>query len=255
MESVDQNLKAILMESKIFAIIQARMSSTRLHGKVLKELSGQPILYHIIQRIKSVKDIDQVIIATSQKQSDDPIQQFANERCVSCFRGSENDVLGRFFKAAQVFGAGEGDIIIRLTADNPFVDPRVCEELLSYFRENFFNYVTTEGYPLGVGVEIFSFCALEEAFMNAQKPYEREHVTPFMYRPGQVFGKLKSTEDHSDIRLTVDTLEDYRVAQIVYNSLYREKECFKLPELLDYLKNHPDIIAINKDVHQKQLGE
>ena len=248
-------MRVIVMKSKIFAIIQARMSSTRLPGKVLKELSGRPILYHIIQRIKSVKDIDQVIIATSQKQSDDPIERFANAQSVSCFRGSENDVLERFFKATQVFGAGERDTMIRLTADNPFVDPGVCEKLLSYFRENSFNYVTTDGYPLGVGAEIFSFCALKEAYINAQKPYEREHVTPYMYRPGQVFGKLKSTEDYSNIRLTIDTPEDYRVAQILYDVLYQEEKLFKLPEIIEYLKNHLDIIAINKNIHQKRLGE
>lgn len=248
-------MRVIIMESKVFAIIQARMSSTRLPGKVLKELSGRPILYHIIQRIKSVKSIDKIIIATSQKQSDDPIEQFANAQGVACFRGNENDVLERFFNAAQTFGAGEGDLIIRLTADNPFVDPGVCEELLSYYRENSFSYVTTDGYPLGVGTEIFSFCALRDAYLNAQEPYEREHVTPFMYHPRQLFGKLKSAEDHSNIRLTVDTPEDCRVAEILYDSLYQEEKLFKLSEILEYLKNYPDVIAINKDIHQKQLGE
>jgi len=244
----------ISMENRIFAIIQARMDSTRLHGKVLMDLCGRPILFHIIQRMRRVKT-DKIIIATSKKESDDLIAKFAQNYGVLCFRGSEEDVLDRFYQTAQSLRAGPNDVIIRLTADNPFMDPEVCTDLLTYFNKNSFTYATTSNYPLGIGVEVFTFRALEEACKSAQKPYEREHVTPFMYRTGQMYGKLCSPVNYSSIRLTVDTPEDYKVAQVIYNSLYPVKEDFGLPEIIDFLRKHPDVVAINVGVHQKQLGE
>jgi len=242
------------MEGRIFAIIQARMDSTRLPGKVLMELCGQPILFHIVQRMRRVKT-DEIMIATSKKGSDDLIAKFAQDHDVLCFRGSEEDVLDRFYQAARSLRAGPNDVIIRLTADDPFVDPEICMDLLSFFNRNTFSYATTSDYPLGVGTEVFTFQALEEAYKSAQKPYEREHVTPFMYREGQVYGKMYSPVDHSNIRLTVDTPEDRKVAQVIYNSLYPVKEDFGLPEIIDFLRKHPEVVAINQGVHQKQLGE
>ncbi|USF26723.1 8-amino-3,8-dideoxy-manno-octulosonate cytidylyltransferase [Firmicutes bacterium ASF500] len=243
------------MESKVLAIIQARMSSTRLPGKVLRNLCGQPILYHIVQRIRSVQSVDTIVIATSQNKSDDPIAEFAHENQVCCFRGSETDVLDRFFQAARTFGAEPDDIVMRLTADNPFVDPNVCEELLSYFKGSNFSYASAGGYPLGVGAEVFTFRALAEAHENGRQPYEREHVTPYMYREGQNPGKLNSPKDYSAVRLTVDTEEDYEVAQILYGSLYQPDRIFSLDEIIDYLVANPEVMTINKNVHQKRLGE
>jgi len=243
------------MKSKTFAIIQARMDSTRLPGKVLKELCGQPVLFHIIQRVKRVKSVNNTIIATSKNESDHLIAEFAQNQDVCCFRGSEEDVLERFYQAAQALGAEPNDVIIRLTADNPFVDPDICMDLLSYFNKNSFTYAGAFHYPLGIGAEVFTFQALEEAYRNAQKPYEREHVTPYMYRAGQVYGKMYAPVNYSGIRLTVDTPADYKVAQIIYSSLYPVKKDFGLPEIIDFLRKYPDIAAINKEVHQKQLGE
>lgn len=245
----------ISMRNKTLAVIQARMSSTRLPGKVLKELAGQPMLYHIVQRVKSIKSVDGIIIATSQNESDNPIVRFAGDQGIPYFRGSEDDVLDRFFQAAQAFGTKSNDIIVRLTADNPFVDPTVCKNLLSFFHKNSFDYATTSAYPLGVGAEVFRFYALEEAHEKAVKPYEREHVTPFMYRPGQLYGKLESPIDYINVRLTVDTPEDYEVAQAIYGALFYEKQEFGLPEIIEYLKAHPDVAVINNGVHQKILGE
>ena len=243
------------MKNRIYAIIQARMSSTRLPGKVLKSLCNRPILFHIVQRIKSIQGVYRIIIATSENVSDDLIAEFARENQLFCFRGSETDVLDRFFQALQIFNAEPDDIVMRLTADNPFVDPKVCEELLSYFKDNAFSYASTSGYPLGVGAEVFTFQALVEAHENGKKPYEREHVTPHMYREGQNTGKMISPTDYSTIRLTVDTEDDYKVAQILYDSLYQPEKIFGLNEVINYLKMHPDVVTINKSVHQKRLGE
>jgi spore coat polysaccharide biosynthesis protein SpsF len=254
-DSKIENNQVSSMESKVLAIIQARMSSTRLPGKVLRNLCGQPILNHIIQRIRCVQSIDTIIIATSQNKSDDLIADFAQENKIPCFRGSEMDVLDRYFQAAQSFKARPNDIVMRLTADNPFVDPKVCEDLLSYFKGNSFSYAAASGYPLGVGAEVFTFRALREAHKNGRRPYEREHVTPYMYQEDQNFGKMISPEDYSSVRLTVDTEEDYKMAQIIYSALYRPEKIFGFEEVINYLTKNPDVAAINKDVHQKQLGE
>jgi len=243
------------MGKRTLAIIQARMSSTRLPGKVLKELCGQPILYHIIQRIKNVKDVGEVVVATSKNKLDDAIVEFLQAHQIPCVRGSEEDVLERFAQVAQIFDLGPEDVIVRLTADNPFVDPDICRKLLSYFDKNPFDYAVTARYPLGVGTEVFTVQALQEADRYARKAYEREHVTPFMYRPGQICGKLHSPVDYSSMRLTVDTPEDYQVAQKLYNALYCSKRDFGLPEIVDYLKNNPDVAAVNQCVHQNRLGE
>lgn len=243
------------MKRRVLAIIQARMGSSRLPGKVLKPLCGKPILYHILQRVERVNELSEIVVATTGNQIDNPIAELAQSQGVFCFRGSQEDVLDRFFQSAQTLDAKSDDVIIRLTGDNPFIDPQICGELLSFFLESSFGYVTTSGYPLGVGTEIFTFSALEETHTQAAKAYEREHVTPFMYRQGQVFGTMKSPMDYSNVRLTVDSSEDYQVAQQIYASLYPVKKEFGLAEILDYLEANPAVAAINQGVHQKQLGE
>lgn len=243
------------MKRRVLAIIQARMGSSRLPGKVLKPLCGKAILYHILQRIACVEAVDETAVATTRNPIDKPIAEFAQSQGVSCFRGSEEDVLDRFFQSARTFDAKSDDVIIRLTGDNPFVDPKICSELLSFFLDSSFRYVTTRGYPLGVGTEIFTFSALEEAHTQASKAYEREHVTPFLYRRGQRYGIMESSVDNSKVRLTVDSPEDYQVARQIYDSLYPVNREFGLAEILAYLKANPAVAAINQGVHQKQLGE
>jgi len=249
------NIEVVLMRVKVLAIIQARMTSTRLPGKVLMELCGEPILYHIVHRAARVENIDTLVIATSSNQTDDPIAVFAESQGIRCFRGDEKDVLSRFYYAATELSAETNDVIIRLTADNPFMDPEVLEKLLIYFDSNHFAYATTSQYPLGVGAEVFTFRALTDAYRNATKLYEREHVTPFMFQDLKTFGKLISPVDWSHLRLTVDTPEDYKVAQQIYNLLYPENHEFLLKDIISLLKENPDIAEINKNVHQKQLGE
>lgn len=244
-----------VIEMRTLAIIQARMASTRLPGKVLRNLCGQPVLYHIIQRVKRMEHIDNVIVATSEHETDEPVFEFARGQGIDCFRGSEGDVLERFAQAAQAFDAKPEDVIMRLTADNPFVDPGVCGELLSYFDKHSFSYAATAGYPLGIGAEVFTGQALQEAHKNARKAYEREHVTPFLYRPGQVYGTLRSAVDLSHVRLTIDTPEDYQAAQNIYDALYGKDPNFGFLEIMDYLDNNPEVAAMNQHVHQKQLGE
>jgi len=234
------------------AILQARMSSTRLPGKVLMELCGQPLLYHIIKRVEQTKELDKIIVATSEKKEDDPIASYANSIGIGCFRGSEENVLSRFFLAASMYQA---DIIVRLTGDNPLVDPKVLETLLTYFKGCGFPYASCVGYPLGLGAEVFTFEALADAYAHAEKEYEREHVTPYMYRDPEKTGKLAARKDLSSLRFTVDTPEDFKFVKCVYDALYHGSHDFYLNDILDLLEKNPNLIAINENVRQKRLGE
>lgn len=237
---------------KTVAIIQARMGSTRLPGKVLKELSGQPVLYHIIKRIEQVPGIDKIIVATTEEEIDNSIESYVNSIGFSCFRGSSDNVLDRFHQAAISACA---DVIIRLTADNPLVDPRVLEQLMACFERCGYDYAATSGYPIGLGAEIFTYGALNTAYKNASLPYEKEHVTPYMYQNGQTVGRLIAPVDQSSLRFTMDTPEDYIFIQHIYDALYHGSHDFYLDDVLALLREHPDLIKINAHIHQKKLGE
>lgn len=240
------------MKKITVAIIQARMGSTRLPGKVLKELSGQPVLYHIIKRVEQVPGIDKIIVATTEENIDNSIENYANSIGICCFRGNSDNVLDRFYQAATSSCA---DVIIRLTADNPLVDPQVLEQLLDLFVKCDYEYVATSGYPIGLGMEIFTYEALATAYKNASLPYEKEHVTPYMYREGQKVGRLVAPVDRSSLRFTMDTPEDYEFIQRVYDALYHGSHDFYLSDVLAFLNKYPDIVKINAHVHQKKLGE
>lgn len=240
------------MKKTTAAIVQARMGSNRLPGKVLKNLSGQPVLYHIIKRVEQVPGIDKIIVATTEEEIDNSIENYVNSIGINCFRGSSDNVLDRFYQAATSFSV---DVIIRLTADNPLVDAKVLEQLLSYFSRCNCEYASTGGYPLGLGAEVFTFDALATAHKNASLPYEKEHVTPYMYREGQTVGRLVAPVDQSTLRFTMDTPEDYAFIQCVYDSLYHGSHDFYLDDILALLSKHPDMIRINAHVHQKKLGE
>lgn len=243
------------MKRRVCAIIQARMSSSRLPGKVLKQLCGEPMLYHIIQRAGQTAGIDTIMAATSTHPEDDPVAAYVSGIGLPCFRGSEEDVLERFYGAARTLGMREQDIVVRLTADNPFVDPIVLQKLLTYFETCPYSYATTSGYPLGLGGEVFTFHMLEEAARFAGKPYEREHVTPYMYRNNDEIGRMVSPKDYSRYRFTVDTPEDFAFAKAVYGAMYHGKHDFYLDEIIKFLGSHPEIQKLNSNVHQKQLGE
>lgn len=240
---------------KVMAIIQARMDSTRLPGKVLMELCGHPVLYHIIERVKQVKCINQILVATSTNAEDNVIYDFCQAIGVDCFRGDNSNVLHRYFDAAASGHAEPDDIIIRLTADNPLVDPIVLDGLLAYFEQCDAPYASTSGFPLGVGAEVFTYSTLTETFEQATKAYEKEHVTPYMYREGRIIGQFIAPTDYSRFRFTMDTPEDYEFIKQIYRSLYHGSHNFYLNDVLDLLKEHPCIAEINAHVQQKGVEE
>jgi len=164
----------------ILAILQARVSSTRLPGKVLKPILGMPMLLRQIERVKQAKLIEQLLVATSDDKSDDPIEQLCRENDIACFRGSLDDVLDRFYQAAKPY---QPDHIVRLTGDCPLIDPQLIDEVVVFCLSGDYDYVSNAfepTYPDGLDVEVFRFPCLQQAWEEAELPSEREHVTLFI---------------------------------------------------------------------------
>ncbi len=146
----------------IVAVVQARMSSTRLPGKVLAEVAGHPMLWHVVHRLRRARLVNRIVVATSENPADDAIQQFCKQESIDCFRGSESDVLDRYYQAAQAFSA---DVVVRITADCPLIDSNIVDRVIQHFLDDDLDYVSNAlryTYPDGLDVEVFSFAALEQ---------------------------------------------------------------------------------------------
>ena len=245
-------------KKNIVCIVQARMGSTRLPGKVMKEIMGKSMLVHIIERLKKSRLIDKIVIATT-KNKDNLILKLAQEYKVKTFIGSEEDVLDRYYQAAKKYKA---NIVVRITSDCPLIDSDVIDKVTRYYLENKsrLDYVTntlSRSYPRGLDVEVFSFNALEKAWREAKKPYQREHVTPYIYEHPEIFhlANIRNNEDLSYMRWTVDEEKDLKFVREVYKRLYKEGEVFLMQDILNLLKKEPQLMDINKEVKQKKLGE
>ncbi|HEY9619561.1 MAG TPA: glycosyltransferase family protein [Crinalium sp.] len=247
---------------KTAAIIQARMGSTRLPGKVLKRLCDKTVLAHVISRVQNCPLVDEVIVATTTSEEDNAIVLEAEKYKAKWFRGSEHDVLERYYLAAKEYGI---EVIIRITSDCPLFDPAILFDLLSYFQDettqglriDYLSNTLNRTYPIGLDAEVFTFEALEEAFLRASQPYEREHVTPYIYQHPLIFSlhNQSNDEDLSSYRWTLDTKEDFQFIQVIYEALYRHNCLFTTDEILDFLTENPELIKINSHIKQKQLGE
>lgn len=235
------------------------MTSTRLPGKVLKTVLGKPLLAYFIERLRRVSLADQIVIATTINATDDPIVDLCRQLSVGFTRGSEEDVLARYYDAAVVTKA---DIIVRVTSDCPLIEPSVVDEAISHFQRHSpdFDYVSnalTGCFPRGLDVEVFSFAALRDAFLEATKQPEREHVTPFFYTHPERFrlGEIHASSDLSQHRWTVDTPEDFELIKRIIEKLYPLKPGFNLADILDTLAVHSDWPLINASIRQKSLGQ
>lgn len=247
---------------KTVAIVQARMGSTRLPGKVMTELADKTVLGHVIARLQSCSRIDAVVIATTTSGSDDVIVREA-ERCgVGWFRGSEEDVLVRYHGAAVEAGA---EVVVRATSDNPLVDPQLLTRMLDLFHEmgpdgtslDYVSYTVPPSYPVGAGAEVVAFHALERAFKESTERYEREHVTPYIYGHPELFKIRYQTNetDLSDLRWTLDTEDDLRLIQAVYARLYVPGRIFTAAEILALYESEPELRNINSHIRQKTLKD
>jgi len=245
------------MSDRVVAIVQARMASTRLPGKVLKEILGKPILAYLIERIKNASSIDDLVIATTTDLTDETIVEYCIANNIKYFRGSENDVLSRYMGAAI---ASNADYIVRICSDSPAVDTGLINEIVNEFKQqrnncDYLSNTIDQTYPLGMNIEIFSLEALTIADQNAKTVYEREHVTPYIYFNKDRFRVLKKNyyKNLSNIRLTIDELDDFRLMQNVIENLYPNDQYFTLEQILSFLEKNPDILKINQHVKQTQV--
>lgn len=215
------------------AILQARMGSSRLPGKVMADLCSKPLIWHILTRLKLSKKVNEIVVAIPQGTKDDGLYAYLHSLGVKAFRGNENDVLNRFYQVTQQYPS---QVIIRVTADNPLVDPKVLDETIEYFEKEKVHYARTSGFPLGIGAEVFTVSLLKEANENAMSAYEREHVTPYMYTTQKSCGVYNSKIDESHLRLTVDTEIDLTLMRKIYAHFFKGTHDFFLADVLAYLK-------------------
>lgn len=240
-------MSAVTKPPRVVAIIQARMGSTRLPGKTLAAISGTPLLLHIINRIKASKTVDAIIIATTRLPEDNILESLAADHHIAYYRGSTDDVLDRFYQAAKIC---EADVIVRITADDPFKDPEIldlcCRSLLEHPDLDYVSNTMKPTYPEGLDVEVFRFPALETAWKQAKLPSEREHVTPFIWKnPGKFHCmNIEHDVDLSGYRWTLDYPEDLQFTQTIYEKL-NDKGIFYMRDILDLLRKYPDLSNIN----------
>lgn len=246
--------------AKTVAIIQARMGSTRLPGKVLKDLCGKPVLVHVIERVRQMQTVDDIVIATTTLAQDDIIAGLCDTLSVHCFRGSEADVLSRYYLAAREHRA---DHVVRITSDCPLYDPVIGDLVVGFYHEHEYDIVSNAGAldskrtcPPGLDTEVFSFRVLEEAFQLAAETYQREHVTPFMYEQAanRVY-HFNCPEDYSHFRWTLDTGADLCLIESIYGELFRGRHDFYMADIVALMSRQPDLGKINSHISQKGYRE
>lgn len=242
---------------KTVAIIQARMGSTRLPGKILMKVMDKPLLEYQIERVQRSKRIDEIVVATTTDQKDDEIVAWCNKMNVTSYRGSEDDVLSRYYEAAT---KNKADLIVRITSDCPLIDPDVIDQTISLILQNDYDYVSNileRTYPRGMDVEVFWYTTLEKTHVSTRSQAEREHVTPFIYRNPSLFklGGVTYPHDLSKYRWTVDTVEDFNLIENILTHLYTRKKEFTLEDVLRLLEQHPEWNQINAHIEQKKIGE
>jgi spore coat polysaccharide biosynthesis protein SpsF len=240
---------------KVAVMIQARMGSTRLPGKVLADLAGEPMLARVVVRASRSGTASRLVVVTSTSAGDDVIETICAQRGWACFRGSEEDVLDRYRQAAVHFSA---DVIVRITADCPLIDPEIIDRVLEEFlREGTIDYASNvlapRTFPRGLDVEVIGRSALERAWREDSSPASREHVTPYLYRHPEMFRlrRVANDEDLSSQRWTVDTAEDMTLAGQIYTAMGHDS--FSWRDVVGLLRRHPEWLDINRHVKQKEV--
>jgi len=239
---------------KIVAVIQARTGSSRLPGKILLKALGQPLLALMLERVRAARQLDEVVVATTSPTADDAIRELARRLDVACVSGHPLDLLDRHLQAAQ---AAEADAVVKIPSDCPLIDPRVIDEVVGVYqrdadRYDFVSNLHPATWPDGNDVEVVSRGVLEEAHREAQRGYEREHTTPFVwdrperYRLGNVTWR-PGRDLSASHRLTLDYPEDFQLIARVFEALYQREQPapFSVDDIVSYLDAHPDVGALN----------
>lgn len=243
---------------KTAVIIQARMGSTRLPGKVLVDLAGMPVLWHVIQRVNCSILPDEILVATTINPEDDPIESACREWGIKVWRGDPDDVLSRYYDGMLFLERFHTriDYIVRVTADCPMIDPVIIDEAIRAALSGGFDYVSNidpPSYPDGLDVEVISRFALIESCKNAALLSEREHVTPYIRNnPRFTRFNLRNFEDQSDLRWTLDTENDLIFIRKIYSDLYRSSKIFSTSDVTNYLQKNPDIQRINTHIKRNE---
>jgi spore coat polysaccharide biosynthesis protein SpsF len=262
-----------LTSPHIVAIIQARMGSTRLPGKVLLDIAGEPMLERVVARTSRAGTVDQVIVATTIDSSDDPVAAWCEANDVFCTRGSQTDVLDRYYQAAL---PAKADVVVRITGDCPVIDPALIDECVETLLKKSLDFTCnrlpppfTRTYPIGLDTEVCTYPALEQAWNEATEPFHREHVMPYLYegvvlkvvrdhclegvsRRNFKVAQLHHTPDYGQMRWTVDTSEDLEFIRRVY-ARFDGKDDFSWKDVLTLVQSEPELAAINASVRHKTL--
>jgi len=232
----------------IVAVIQARMSSSRLPGKVMLDLAGKSVIEHVCIRLKKCKTISNIVIATSTDPSDDIIERWCTDHNVNYYRGSLNDVLDRYYQTAKVYHA---DAIVRITSDCPLIDPFIVDEVVENFiKGNYDFYGLSGNFPDGLDCTVFGFEAIRKAWKEASLPSEREHVGPYIENHPETFknGGLIKFNNLSHYRWTLDEPKDYDFLKTIFSNLYINEKVFLSNEIIDFIEKNPSVMTINSNI-------
>jgi spore coat polysaccharide biosynthesis protein SpsF len=240
---------------RTIATIEARMTSSRLPGKVLMSASQKPMLLHLVDRLKSVPSLDDIVIATTLNQADNAIVDFALEHSINFFRGSENDVMSRVIESAEKFQA---EVIVEITGDCPIIDPQIIEQTIQMFKVNDADYVSNahiRGYPIGMDTQVFLTKTLIKSSLLTNDLLDREHVTLHIRNNPQIFSHLHLVPPPElywpDLGLTLDELSDYELLKIIIEHFYQDNPLFSCLDVLKFLKSRPDLLNLNNFVIRK----
>ncbi|MBU1145330.1 MAG: glycosyltransferase family protein [Firmicutes bacterium] len=239
----------------ISAIIQARLNSTRLPNKTFAEIEGYPLIWHIINRIKKSMRINDIVVATTINKEDDLLGEWCGKNNIKSFRGSENNVLERYYFAAL---ESHTDIIVRVTADDPFKDPEITDEVIDFMIEEKLEFAYNNNppsYPEGLDTEVFTMEALKKAYETSTDAFEHEHVTQYFYKNPLLIkqGNCSYHSDLSHLRWTIDKVQDLEMARTVYKYLFNDKEVFLFRDILQLLEVNSWISEINSGVERSDM--
>lgn len=238
----------------IVAIVQARMTSTRLPNKVLMDLGNRTVLGQVLNQLSFSKFLNNVVLATSNDESDDKLENWAIENNISYFRGDLNNVLKRFYDTAKSFHA---DVIIRITADCPLIDPEIVDAVIKEFLDGNYDYYSNANpptFPDGLDTEVFTFKALEESFLNAELKSEIEHVTPYIRNHPELFkiGNYLSNVNYENLRWTIDNQEDYDFLKNIFINLNNENSFISWKKVIEFLSKNEEIQKINSHLQRNE---
>jgi len=237
---------------KIVATIEARMTSTRLPGKVMLPAMGKPMLHYLVERLKAVPSIDDIVLATTINKTDDVFADFAKEENIGCFRGSEDDVMLRVVKAAESVNA---DVIVEITGDCPILDPKIVEQTIATYKSSNVDYVSIKNFPVGMDTQVLAFEALKKSLSMTDDPLAHEHVTMHIRDNPQLFTKTYFVAppelEWPKLEVVLDEKDDYTLIKAIIEHFGQENPLFDCADIIKFLRSEPDLVAINMNVRRK----